>query len=525
MAEQQQSTIYPLAMKAGIQRDGTKFATRNYIDGVWMRFQRGSPKKIGGFSDLRYFPPDTLGVPRGTIIVPYNGIYYQYFGDTQGIYCVVFNENFQAQDYFTNITPDGFVPSLNINWTFEALYTTNSRSVTIIAHAGYDLFNLNERAVSPIYYGQVAEDVPFVATGQEVSGGMVVLPPYLITLDNDGTIRISSPNNPTDFPSSPAAARITSQKLIAGRETRGGQQAPAGLIWSLDTLMRLSYVGDPIIFRADKVGKCSLMSKNAIAELDNLFFWAGTDRFMYYNGTINYLPNTQSTNFFFDNLNYEFREKVWATVVPHYNEIWFFFPMGDSTECNAAVIFNKAESAWYDTALPTNRTCGYFDYSLNYPVWLSGVYDVTEEFPSIKVNIWVHERGYDAVTYTNAYTAVTTAIPWAIETGNIAWCAIDAAGRWSGVERLVNIYRFEPDFIQSGNIYLTAKGKSYANAAVQSSDTFTIMPAIGAALATQKVDIHFQQREMTLRFEGNDIGSYVEFGNCLIHIDFGDVRP
>jgi len=519
MAEQQQSNIYPLAMKAGIQRDGTQFGTRNYIDGLWMRFQRGSPKKMGGFSDLKYFAPDALTVPRGTITIPYNGLYYQYFGNSEGLFFLKFDGKFNVLSNLIDITPIDFVQSEDVNWTFEALYTTNSNSVTIIAHPGYDLYNINERTRVPIYYGQVAEILAFRPTGQEVSGGMVVLPPYLITLDNDGAIRISSPNNPADFPLAPASARITSQKLIAGRETRGGQQAPAGLIWSLDTLLRLSFIGDPILFRADKVGKCSLMSKNAIAELDNLFFWAGTDRFMYYNGTINYLPNTNSTNFFFDNLNYSYREKVWAAVVPHYNEIWFFFPKFPSIECNWAVIFNKAEGIWYDTALTGNRTCGYFDYSLNYPVWISGTYNQDEEFATVKTNIWVHEVGYDAVTYTDANTKETTAIPWAIETGNIAWCAIDAAGQWRGIERLVNIYRFEPDFIQNKTVYLAAKGRSYANSDVQTSAVFPITST------TEKVDIHFQQREMTLRFEGNEIGSYVEFGNPLIHIDFGDVRP
>ena len=33
----------------GIQRDGTKFDTKLCIDGQWVRFYKGRPKKIGGY--------------------------------------------------------------------------------------------------------------------------------------------------------------------------------------------------------------------------------------------------------------------------------------------------------------------------------------------------------------------------------------------------------------------------------------------------------------------------------------------
>jgi len=33
----------------GIKRDGTKFEGDQYVDGQWVRFQRGLPRKIGGY--------------------------------------------------------------------------------------------------------------------------------------------------------------------------------------------------------------------------------------------------------------------------------------------------------------------------------------------------------------------------------------------------------------------------------------------------------------------------------------------
>ncbi len=50
-----ESTIV-LKSLAGIKRDGTKYDGDFYIDGQWVRFQRGLPRKIGGYRSInKYF--------------------------------------------------------------------------------------------------------------------------------------------------------------------------------------------------------------------------------------------------------------------------------------------------------------------------------------------------------------------------------------------------------------------------------------------------------------------------------------
>jgi hypothetical protein len=60
------------------------------------------------------------------------------------------------------------------------------------------------------------------------------------------------------------------------------------------------------------------------------------------------IPNPMNQDYFFDNLNYTQRQKVWATKVPRFGEVWWFYPRGDSTECNDAIIYNVRENTWYD---------------------------------------------------------------------------------------------------------------------------------------------------------------------------------
>jgi hypothetical protein len=63
------SKVFALDTKPGIQRDGTLFDKDFYTDGRWVRFQRGRPRKMAGFSS--YLRPDErtlsrdVGLPSG----------------------------------------------------------------------------------------------------------------------------------------------------------------------------------------------------------------------------------------------------------------------------------------------------------------------------------------------------------------------------------------------------------------------------------------------------------------------------
>jgi hypothetical protein len=89
-----------------------------------------------------------------------------------------------------------------------------------------------------------------------------------------------------------------------------------------------------------------------------------------YNGVVKEIQNEFNQNYFFDNLNYAQREKVYVTKVPRFGEIWWFYPKGDSTECNDAIIYNIRENCWYDAgqALGSRRSAGYFSQIFHYPI-------------------------------------------------------------------------------------------------------------------------------------------------------------
>ena len=64
-------------IKAGIQRDGTLFDSPAYVDGKWVRFQRGRPRKIQGYKGIFLNAPQ---ISRGMVMQSQEGLNYVYSG-------------------------------------------------------------------------------------------------------------------------------------------------------------------------------------------------------------------------------------------------------------------------------------------------------------------------------------------------------------------------------------------------------------------------------------------------------------
>jgi hypothetical protein len=215
----------------------------------------------------------------------------------------------------------------------------------------------------------------------DVSGGVVVLHPYVFVYGNNGLLRNCSAGNLSDWVSADANAQnVATGKIVQGLPVRGGSNSPSGLFWSLDSLIRVSYnpttinVGGTAVtqfWRYDTISsQSSILSSQCAIEYDGIYYWIGVDRFMLYNGVVKEIPNTMNQNYFFDNLNYAQRQKVWATKVPRFGEVWWFYPRGDSVECNDAIVYNIRENCWYDAgeAVGARRSAGYFSQVFRFPI-------------------------------------------------------------------------------------------------------------------------------------------------------------
>ncbi|NBU93209.1 MAG: hypothetical protein EBS18_01355 [Actinobacteria bacterium] len=247
-----------------------------------------------------------------------------------------------------------------------------------------------------------------------ISGGVISLHPYVFVYGNDGLIQNCSAGDIDDWVSADAnRVNAATGKILQGLPVRGGSNSPSGLFWSLDSLVRVSFnpqtlgvpgtgnFAAPTYWRYDILtSQSSFLSSSAVIEYDGIYFWTGVDRFLLYNGVTKEIPNTFNQNYFFDNLNYNQRQKVWATKVPRFGEVWWFYPRGDATECTDCVIYNVRDNTWYDTgqALGSQRSAGYFSQVFRFPVQAG--YEVNTADAINLVTISNAGSGYANATYS-----------------------------------------------------------------------------------------------------------------------------
>lgn len=351
-----------------------------------------------------------------------------------------------------------------------------------------------------------------------VSGGVVMLHPYLFVYGNDGLIQNSSAGNFNDWVSADANANnVASGKVVKGLPLRGGTTSPAGLFWTLDSVVRVTYSPSTVgginyYWKYDLItSQSSIMSSQAVIEYDGIFYWAGTDRFLMYNGVVQEVPNTQNMNWFFDGLSYTQRQKVWCTKVPRWGEVWFFYPRGTATECTDAVIYNVREKVWYDAgqAPGARRSAGTFSEVFRYPIWAGN-----EENQDGTYTLWQHETGVDQILGNQV-----NAIDSFFETPALgAYSGLVGASQQAGDNLWTRCERVEPDFVQEKEMYLVVTGKGYADDVDQPSDPVYFDPD------TLKVDMREQRREMRMRFGSNINGGNYFMGKVLMSLDTGDVR-
>ena len=432
--------VFALDTQPGVQRDGTVFDKQFYNDGRWVRFQRGRPRKVGGY---RQIVSDLAGLSRGIFVNPQQGFNNVFSGYSDGLQVLPIDNNGIGAG-ITDFTLSYFTPDVNNLWQFDGFYDVGGAGESLIlAHPGQNLTLIDNNVDTPVLAGSatgstmtrvgvftdsattvnlsttitLAATNPLIGAGQtvtgagipanttvvsvsttsvvisnpatasatvtvtfdnnvSVSGGVVTLHPYVFVYGNNGLIKNCSAGNLNDWVSADAnEVNVATGKIVQGLPVRGGSNSPSGLFWSLDSLVRVSFVGGvgtpPQYWRYDIItSQSSILSGQSAIEYDGIYYWCGVDRFLMYNGVVKEIPNVMNQNYFFDNLNYAQRQKVWVSKVPRYGEIWWFYPRGSATECNDAIIYNVRENTWYDAglALGSQRSAGYFSEVFHYPV-------------------------------------------------------------------------------------------------------------------------------------------------------------
>lgn len=509
------STPILVRSRPGIKRDGTRFEGDNYIDGEWCRFQRGLPRKMGGYRAVTSTLAEKV---YGMHVYSENGTQYAHLGGATTLTQILMDSfgNFAGQNARI---PGGFSNSTNNVWQFDILFDdTGGGANRLIAHAGQNLSAIDSTVETPIYFGDLTGAGALTASALDnVSGGVVVLPPFLLGFGNAGRVVSSISNDPS---TQAGFANITGTKLVRALPLRGNGSGPSGLFWSLDSLIRATFdstlnPATTVPFRFDVISsQQSILSSRSIIEYDGVFYWWAIDRPMMFNGVVQTLPNGQNVNWLLDNINMQQRQKMFAFKIPRFGEIWWCFPYGNATECTHAVVYNVDEKTWYDTALPTQdqaglgRTDGYFAQVFSKPFLCDLVNTSTPGY-----TLWQHETGTDSINGSNIQP-----IRSFFETAEISMLTQEQAK-----DKALRVGSVEPDFIQAGNLTLTIRGRQNARASDVSSAAFVITPTASTA-TEQTVPLKEVRRLMAFKFESNVAGGDYQMGDTLAFVQEDEGR-
>lgn len=550
--------IGPLHSQNGIQRDGTEYASKSYIDGQWVRFYENSPKKMNGcvatsLGDQNivrslYVVPQSHGINLYMGRAPVNSGVPQQAGNVQYIAIDIHGLASAPVDR-TPVT--AFTPNAQYVWNFDAGTFTVADEPTKLIFANPVINDVSSTELGSIYVGPINNVAippnpptpattplePIYNVNNELVQGCCILfcAPVLVAGDQNGNITWS-PTNGKLIPAGGAGGwdngpngdvlSVANTKIVKMANTRGGG-SPTILLWSLNSLSRATLqqvpTGTSGVTKASFVNtvvqdNVSIMSANSVVNYEQQFFWIGTDQFYVYNGIVQTLPNNMNNDWFFLRVNLDQRSKLFGVAVPRYKEIWWFYARDNATENNACIIYNLELNVWYDNTIDPTQPFNIYPFTRAAGVSATGNYPYPiysdNTLVSDPINpanqtypIWTHEKGLDRVISNQAF-----AINSYFTTHYIDLWSQDG----TNTNLLIN-WRVAVDFLQEKGMTMQVNTKMYPKSANVNTGPFPFDDS------TEYIDISSQGGMCSFEFGSNVVGGTYQMGKPLYFYGKGDV--
>lgn len=206
---------------------------------------------------------------------------------------------------------------------------------------------------------QVITEAPFFNGGIFISMPQQILVAWRsvadLALDTQDNlmVRWSDAGDYTNWTASNQTA-AGSFHIPTGSIIMGGLQAPNyGVIWTDVDAWIMQYVGGDVIFNFSRVGTgCGLIGQHAAGVIANEVYWCGQSSFFKLgNDGVKPLP-CSVWDYIFQNINPTYKSKVFCAPNSAFNEISWFFPSINATECDSYVKYNILENEWDYGTMP-----------------------------------------------------------------------------------------------------------------------------------------------------------------------------
>ena len=389
-------------------------------------------------------------------------------------------DNFDNDLVFNN-QEDGFgVPYI---WQRGTVANPN----TSLATRGIPLADLGGASDVPDYVGQLLvsqNDKHLLAFGATPYGGGT-FDPLLI--------RWASQDAPEDW-----TPEVTNSAGFI-RVSRGSQIMRAFatrqeiLVFTETGLHSLQFTGTADVFALQELNSnISIMSSRAVVTANGVVFWMGHDKFYMYSGRVETLPTTLWKEVF-ENFNHGAHDAVVAGSNEGFNEVWWLYPSGTSTDPDKYVVFNYEERIWYYGTL--DRTAWLDSGLREYPQAVNGGY------------IYNHEYGID-----DDGAAMDAYIESAV-------FDLGDGEQFMLSRRLIPDINFSTSTAATPEVDVSLKTRSFPGNGLTNEGTERVVRST-ATTHTPQVFMRGRGRSAAIRIESNDAGVQWQLGVPRL-----DVRP
>ena len=190
----------------------------------------------------------------------------------------------------------------------------------------------------------------------------------------------------------------------------------------------------------------------------------------------------------FGNLNYEQADQIISGTNERWNEVWWFYPTGNSTVPNAYVIYNYAEQIWYYGTL--TRTA-WLDSPLKaYPLAINGSY------------LYQHEYGLD-----------DDALPMVSYIVTSDFDLVDG-DEFLLVRRLIPDISFDGSTATNPKVIMTLKPRNFPGSNYMSTNEpdVELSSSIPVEQYTEQVFIRARARQMGFKVYSDELGVAWQMG-------------
>lgn len=352
---------------AGVVQNGTPYSAKGrFVDSDLIRFNNSHLEPIGGWNRIN---TTAFGGGDNKAILAYRD------NDAKDVLAVANATQVHVfrDGSFFNVTPTGFVGDTSAGQTLlgwgaanygeEAYGTARSTSgikrtafnthldtfgdhLLVCTNSDGRLFRYRPDAGSgtPDATLQVLSNAPIDNVGVAVTNQRAV-----VALGAGGNPRLISFSDQEDAETwSPTATNLagsitlqTSGSIIGAKRYKNDL-----LIFTDQDVHRMYYVGAPLGYGIEKVGDgCGAISPRSIVSTSNFVSWIGANTPFVYDGAVRPLKSDVS-DFLYDDLNRNYGELVAGGNNAEFNEVWWFFPIGENQYNTKYITWNYAENLW-----------------------------------------------------------------------------------------------------------------------------------------------------------------------------------